>query len=176
MLGRFVKADAIQFGFVLKKLICRKVPIGISCKLRFHKLSHLIQPVLIGMDCGGGEHILKNLGILGVVFPGVPELLVLQIEITSGNGTQVVVAEVVAEIVIADIRLGVMDMLDVSADCMTIIAIRQLGRGAIAVKISDSFFMAEIPQKSIVSPLGQIGLIVDISASSYYGVSGKDRI
>jgi AraC-like DNA-binding protein len=73
------------------------------------------------------------------------------------------VAEMVAEIVIADIFLGVMDMLDVSADCMTISTIRQLGGGTIAVKIPDSFFMAEIPQKSIVSPLGQIGLIVDIS-------------
>ena len=58
-----------------------------------------------------------------MVFPGTPELLLLLIEVALGNSAQVVVAEVVAEIVIADILLGVMDMLDVSADCMTIFAI-----------------------------------------------------
>ena len=86
------------------------------------------------MGYGGGENFLKNLGILGMVFPGTPESLLLLIEIASGNSAQLVVAEVVAEIVIADIFLGVMDMIDVSADCMTILAIWQHGGRAIAVK------------------------------------------
>ena len=163
MLAWVVEADAVQRRFVLKKLLCGKLPFGIASKLHFHKLPHLIQTVLIVMDCSGGENFLKNLWILGVVFPGTPESLLLLIEVASGNSAQVVVAEVVAEIVIADILLGVMDMLDVSANCMTIFAIWQLGGGTIAVKIPDSFFMTEIPQKSIVSPLRQIGLIIDPS-------------
>lgn len=123
------------------------------------------------MGYGGGENFLKNLGILGMIFPGTPESLLLLIEIASGNSAQLVVAEVVAEIVIADIFLGVMDMIDVSADCMTILAIWQHGGRAIAVKIPDSFFMAEIPQKSIVSPLGQIGLIVDFFWHQAQGIA-----
>ena len=79
MLRGLVEVNAVKFIFVLKKLVFSKLPSGVTCKLQFNVFSHLIQPVLVRMNDGGGIYVTEYLWIQGMIIPGVPELLILQL-------------------------------------------------------------------------------------------------
>ena len=59
----FVESYAIKLSLVLEKLIFGEFPLGVTRKLKLNVFPHLIQPVLVRVNDGGGVYVLEYLGI-----------------------------------------------------------------------------------------------------------------
>ena len=60
----------------------------------------------------------------------------------------------IAEIVVADVFFGFMDIFNVPLDCVPLFTVREVRRVAITQKIPNFIFVTEIFQEGIVGPLG----------------------